>query len=183
MAPERGGTVLTRRGSIGCLALLATFAMAPAARAQGVLDAALTGFEEVPAISTQGKGKFEGTLSANENQIEWQLSWNNKLEGSVTQAHIHFAQPGVNGAIVVFLCTNLGNGPAGTQACPASPASIQGTILKADVTGIGDLQGISAGQLRELVRAIKAGTAYVNVHTSSFSSGEIRGQIEFTATM
>jgi hypothetical protein len=29
---------------------------------------------------------------------------------------------GTNGGIAVFLCANLGNGPAGTQLCPAPPA-------------------------------------------------------------
>ena len=34
----------------------------------------------------------------------------------------------VNGGISFFLCSNLGNGPAGTQACPAGPAELTGVI-------------------------------------------------------
>lgn len=49
------------------------------------------------------------------------------------QSHIHFGQRSVNGAIVVFLCTNLGNCPVGTQGCPAAPATISGSIDKDDV--------------------------------------------------
>jgi hypothetical protein len=40
-------------------------------------------------------------------------------------------------------------------------------------------QGIAAGEFAELVRAIKAGATYVNVHSSLFPTGEIRGQIKF----
>ena len=38
-------------------------------------------------------------------------------------------------------------------------------------------QGISAGEFAELVRAIRHGVAYVNVHTATFPSGEVRGQL------
>jgi hypothetical protein len=76
----------------------------------------------------------------------------------------------------VFLCTNLGNGPAGTQACPASPATISGVITAADVIGP-TAQGIEAGALDELIAAIRAGLTYVNIHTSTWPAGEIRSQI------
>jgi hypothetical protein len=39
-------------------------------------------------------------------------------------------------------------------------------------------QGIAAGDFAELVRAIRAGKAYVNVHSSVFPGGEIRGQLD-----
>ena len=38
-------------------------------------------------------------------------------------------------------------------------------------------QNISAGQINRLLQAIKRGRAYVNVHTTGFPSGEIRGQL------
>ena len=73
-------------------------------------------------------------------RIEWELSYAD-LEGAVQQAHIHFGQKGVNGRISVFLCTNLGNGPAGTQPCPAPPATISGTIVAADVSNTWRMSG------------------------------------------
>ena len=83
----------------------------------------LAGYEEVPSVSTTGNGEFRARISRDESQIDWELSYSD-LEGAVQQAHIHFGQKGVNGGISVFLCTNLGNGPAGIQPCPAPPATI-----------------------------------------------------------
>lgn len=146
------------------------------------LGASLVGFDEVPSVSTGASGQFNARINNNETAIDWELSYGD-LEGDVQQAHIHFAQPGVNGGITVFLCTNLGNGPAGIQACPASPETITGTIMAADVspnipaTQAARTQGINTGELEELVRAIRAGATYVNVHSTLWPGGEIRDQI------
>ena len=84
----------------------------------------LSGYEETPsAVSTTGNGTFTARISNNGSEIGWELSYSD-LEGAVQQAHVHFGQSGVTGPISVFLCTNLGNGPAGTQPCPAPPAVI-----------------------------------------------------------
>ena len=86
----------------------------------------LTGYEETPsAVSTTGNGTFNARISKDESRIDWELTYED-LEGAVQQAHIHFGQKSVTGPISVFLCTNLGNGPAGTQPCPAPPAKISG---------------------------------------------------------
>ena len=135
----------------------------------------LTGFQEVPAISTDAGGKFRAKLRTSSQEIQYELSYAN-LTGAVQQAHIHLGQRSVNGGISVFLCSNLGNGPAGTQACPAAPATITGTIKPADVIGPVD-QGLDPMQFDELVRAIRAGVTYANVHSETFPAGEIRGQL------
>jgi hypothetical protein len=146
------------------------------------LGANLIGFKEVPSVSTGASGEFKAQINNHENAIDWELSYEG-LEGDVQQAHIHFAQRGVLGGITVFLCTNLGNGPAGIQACPASPATIAGTIMAADVspnipaTAAARTQGINTGEFEELLRAIRAGTTYVNVHSTTWPGGEIRDQI------
>jgi hypothetical protein len=136
----------------------------------------LNGYKEVPVISTTGRGVFTATINREQTQIEYELRYAD-LEGNITQSHIHFGPPNNTGNISVFLCTNLGNGPAGTQACPASPATISGVITAADVIGPTG-QGIEAGALDELIAAIRAGTTYVNVHTDKWPAGEIRSQIE-----
>lgn len=138
--------------------------------------ASLIGYEEVPAVSTVGSADFRAELSPYGNAVNWEMTYAN-LEGNITQAHIHFGQRGVNGGIVVFLCTNLGNGPAGTQPCPAPPATIRGSFTAADVGGGANAQGIAAGQYEELLRAMRNGTTYVNVHSSMWPGGEVRSQI------
>jgi CHRD domain len=148
-----------------------------------VIKEDLTGYQETPAaISTTGTGQFNARISNDESRIDWDLSYAD-LEGAVQQAHIHFGQVGVSGGITVFLCTNLGNGPAGTQPCPAPPATISGTIVAADVspnipaTAAARAQGLNTGELDELIKAIRAGAIYVNVHSSTWPTGEIRSQI------
>jgi hypothetical protein len=138
----------------------------------------LTGYEETPsAVSTTGSGTFNARISNDESRIDWELSYSD-LEGAVQQSHIHFGQKGVTGPISVFLCTNLGNGPAGTQPCPAPPATISGTIVAADVTNLANERGISAGEFDELIKAIRANATYVNVHSTRWPGGEIRSQID-----
>ena len=138
----------------------------------------LSGYEETPsAVSTTGNGTFNARISNDESRIDWELTYND-LEGAVQQAHIHFGQKSVTGPISVFLCTNLGNGPAGTQPCPAPPATISGTIVAADVTNLANERGISAGELDELISAIRNGATYVNVHSTRWPGGEIRSQID-----
>ena len=142
----------------------------------------LTGYEEVPSVSTAGNGHFTARVRG-ADEIEWQLSYSD-LEGAIQQAHIHLGNVGVNGGITVFLCTNLGNGPAGTQACPPPPAVISGRIFAADVspniaaTAGARTQGLNTGEIDELIAAMRAGATYVNVHTTMWPGGEVRSQIQ-----
>ena len=142
-------------------------------------DASLTGFEEIPTLSTQGVGTFDASINRGKDEIRYTLSYRGPFDagsnGVVTQAHIHLGARAVNGNIAAFLCSNLGNGPAGTPACPAE-GTVSGTITPAQVIGPA-AQGIAAGEFAELVRALRAGAAYANVHTTTFTAGEIRGQI------
>jgi hypothetical protein len=141
------------------------------------VSARLTGYEETPsAVSTTGNGSFRASLSADGSTLTYQLSYAD-LEGAVQQAHTHFGQLSTTGPIVVFFCTNLGNGPAGTQECPAAPATITGTLTAADVTNLANERGISAEEWGEFVAAIRAGATYVNVHSTRWTGGEIRGQL------
>lgn len=140
------------------------------------VHARLTSFQEVPSLSSAGGGRFNARLNADAQTLTYELSFSG-LSTAVTQAHIHFGQKGVNGGIVVFLCTNLGNGPAGTQTCPAGGGTITGTIGPANVSNPTEVQGIAPGEFDEIVKAIRGGVAYVNVHTTKFTGGEVRGQL------
>lgn len=159
------------------LALLAMAALLPAAAhaENKQIKAVLVGTQEVPAVSTDGRGSFRARISNDGTAIHYELAYD-KLEGTVTQAHIHVGQMSVNGGIAAFLCSNLGNGPAGTQACPLPPARITGTITAADVIGP-SAQGVAAGELDELIEALRDGVAYANVHSTTWPGGEIRSQL------
>ncbi|HWH54946.1 MAG TPA: CHRD domain-containing protein [Gaiellaceae bacterium] len=140
----------------------------------GSFSARMNGYNEVVgpgSISTVGRGTFRAKVDKSEQKITYTMRY--VLENPATQSHIHFAQQHVGGGIIVFLCS-------GTKpACPSgvgAPATVTGTITPADVIGPAG-QGIEPGSFVELVKAMKAGATYVNVHSSRWPAGEIRGQI------
>ncbi len=136
----------------------------------------LTGYQEVPSVSTAAEGVFQARAVNEHTTFEYVLRYEG-LQGTVQQAHIHFAQRAVNGPIVVWLCgTSTNPGPAGTQTCPQS-GEVRGQIGFAQVLAAAPTQQLGAGEIQEVIRAMRAGAAYVNVHTSASPGGEIRGQI------
>jgi CHRD domain len=160
------------------LSMVLLAAAVPVQAQGGTAHARLRSFEEVPATSTPGLGFFDATINEDGTEMTYELSYSS-IEGNVAQAHLHFAQKSVNGAILVFLCTNLGNGPVGTQACPSKAGTVSGTITAANVLAAAG-QSISAGELFSLLRGIRAGVVYANVHTDQLPGGSIRGQLLFT---
>lgn len=160
-------------GAVVGLLGVASYALAGGGR-DHIASSVLSGYEENPDISTVAKGTFDAQIGDADTTITFKLSYSG-LEGDVQQAHIHFGKPAINGGISVFLCSNLGNGPTGTPACPQS-GTVRGTLDAADVVGPA-AQGIEAQAFAELVAAIRAGHTYANVHSSKWPGGEIRAQI------
>jgi hypothetical protein len=155
-------------------AILFAFAT-PAAAEQ--IQATLTGYEEVPVVSTVAGGSFRGMISPDEQFIDYEFSYSG-LQGNVTQAHIHVGQRSVNGGISIWLCGTATNpGPAGTPACTPGAGSFTGRIDASLVVGPMGAQQVAAGELAKVIDAIRAGAAYANVHTNLSGGGEIRGQI------
>lgn len=150
--------------------LLASFFAATGVQAQNPnFTAHLSGTEEVPPADTRAQGQAIFRLSADGMSLHYQLNVAN-IE-NITQAHIHLAPQGVNGPVVVWLY------PAAPPAI-LIPGRSQG-VLAAGVITEANLVGLLAGQtLGDLTDAMLAGEAYVNVHTSQFPPGEIRGQIQ-----
>ena len=137
----------------------------------------LTGANENPPVESDASGNFRARLFP--DRIEFRLRYDVAgVASDVLEAHLHAGNPGTNGGIVVFLCTNLGNTPIGAtnRACPPPPAVVEGDIVAADVIG-GVAPGLEAGDLTGLRRLISQGAIYVNVHSDDFQSGEVRGQI------
>lgn len=155
----------------GVLALVVTTATADEGATS--FRTSMSGFNETPPILTNGFGTFQATVQGNTLVYTETFAG---LTSPVTQSHIHFAQRGVAGNIFVFLCTNLGNGTAGTPACPANGGTVTGTVTAASVKAVAT-QNISAGDFAALLRILRSGDAYVNVHTQNFPGGEIRGQV------
>jgi hypothetical protein len=164
--------------AFGALALVLT---APRLALSEEIRAELRGFREVPSVSTPASGEFRGAISQDESAIEFELTFQG-IQAPVRQAHIHLAQRSVNGGIIIFLCATNTTLPAvpppGTQACPsAAGGSVSGTIHAGDVLAVTS-QGIAPGELGEVIRAIRAGVTYANVHSDQSPGGEIRGQIK-----
>jgi hypothetical protein len=185
-------TTLTPRSVAATLAVF-TIGFSAAAIADNDRDegdrfsARLSGFNEVHsatattaergAISTNARGSFKAELDEGQRMIQYELSFEG-LSGDVTQAHIHFGQRHTVGGIVVWLCQAINRSPvANTPECLGPRVNtVTGTITPDQVlTATG--QGIGAGGFDEVVRAIRAGAAYANVHSTTFGPGEIRGQI------
>jgi hypothetical protein len=164
--------------AVGVAALTAVGTAGAVALAQGGNDfkERLTGYQEVPALSTSGHGTFRASIRNHGTAIRYRLSYAG-LDTKPLQAHIHLGQRGVNAGVIVFLCDNTGAGPAGTKPCPDPSGTVTGTLHAADVIGPAP-QGIAAGEFGELVRAMRAGATYANVHTEKYPGGEIRAQLE-----
>jgi hypothetical protein len=149
------------------------FTTATAGEGSTRFSTSMSGFQETPAILTSGTGTFHATVQG--NSLTYTETFGG-LTSNVTQSHIHFGERAVAGAFFVFLCSNLGNGPAGTPACPAAGGTVTGTVTAANVLAVSG-QNISAGDFAALLRILRSGDAYVNVHSVKFPAGEIRGQV------
>jgi hypothetical protein len=140
----------------------------------------LTGDEEVPVRATQAQGQAIFQLSKDGTELSYRLIAAN-IE-NVFMAHIHMAPAGSNGGVVVWLYPSTAAAPGPVNGGRQN-INIDGVIHASDLMG-----GLAGRPLSDLIAAIEAGNAYVNVHTSDgvdppdtgpgdFPGGEIRGQI------
>jgi hypothetical protein len=134
-------------------------------------SARLNGWEEDPSQVTTGHGSFR--LTIDNNVWRFKLRYED-LEGPANQAHIHIGSRHESGGVSAWLC---GAGADTEKTCPPGPdGEIEGTISAADITGpVG--QGVEPGNFADLLRALRRGETYTNVHTTGRApGGEIRGQ-------
>jgi hypothetical protein len=160
-----------RSGLIAAAGLLFAWSSATADGKEKKFHARLDGAQETPAISTGATGTFEATLNSAGNTLSYELRYSDLEGGNTLFAHVHIGQFDVAGGVMFFLC-----GGGGKPACPNGSATVTGTVTAADVIGPTG-QGISPGQFDEAIRAMRDGIAYANVHTVTYPTGEIRGQI------
>jgi CHRD domain len=168
---------MRRRGVLLAIAVLAAgllvASLAGAADEKTSFKANLDGYNEVPAVSSNGSGTFTAMIDEDAQSITYELSYGG-LNSAAMAAHIHLGQRNVNGGVSAFLC-----GGGDKPACPAGTGAeetVSRVIDAADVIGPA-AQGIAAGEFDELVRAIRARVTYANVHTSTQPGGEIRDQL------
>src|SRR5437660_8366968 len=159
-------------------ALGALFA-AGIASADDKIRATLKGFSEVPSVSTEGSGTFEAVINKDGTAIDFEITYTG-IQGTVTQSHMHVGQRGVNGGIVLWICGTATNPepPTGgnTNVCTSPSGHFTGTWRPENVQNV-VTQQFATGELDEVIAAIRAGVAYVNVHSNLSPGGEIRGQV------
>ena len=126
--------------------------------------AELSGFSEVPQIFSEALGT--ATIRGNGTVLNYQIN----ITGieQVTGADIHQGEETENGDIVVTLFrSNASQVP-----------------LKGDLTGTitnSSLQGPLAGKgTKDLIDLINQNRTYVNIYTTKFPNGELRGTIVTT---
>jgi CHRD domain len=157
------------------IALLVLIVLAAALAPTGVATgqartswyAPLSADEEVPRNASRGTGFATFEMGPN-NTLSYYLF----VDGlqNVQMAHIHIGAAGQNGPVAIWLYPPAP--PAVLMAGPVSGAIGGGTIALANF--MGPLQG---QQFTALINALNNGQAYVNVHTTQFPGGEIRGQV------
>lgn len=144
----------------------------------------LSGKNEVPPVETTATGQGTFQLSRDGNSLTYELAVSDIAD--VTMAHIHVGDPGSNGEHVAFLYPvgTVGSMDEKEESMPTmkndtgAPQKVTGVIAKGAIQGkdlVGPLKGKS---IADLVAQIRAGKAYVNVHTKAHPDGEIRGPIQ-----
>lgn len=157
----------------GALIVAVAATAAVAHRDNGKGKARLDSYQETPmTLATTGTGSFR--IRVRSDGLHYTLRYQD-LESDAAQAHIHLGQRGLSGGVIAFLCG--GAPPASDKpACPAREGTVEGVIDATDIIGPAG-QGIAAGEIRTVIRALRKGAVYANVHTATFTGGEIRGQV------
>jgi len=149
----------------GVIADLLTPVFASSNVTEQLFTTKLFGDMEVPPIETNATGWAEFRPILNENTVTYTLNVTDI--DNVTAAHIHSGEQGQNGPIVVTLFK------------PDIPTQkmVSGLLSEGDITA-DNLEGPLAGkQLSELLSSMHSMGVYVNIHTTQYPDGEIRGQV------
>jgi hypothetical protein len=139
-----------------------------------------TGALEVPVRDTHAQGQATFKLSKDGASLSYKLNVAN-IE-NVVMAHIHQGGPGATGDPVVWLYPSTTPG----VLAPAGGGRVSGPIVSGTITAANLVGPLAGADLDDLVELLRAGGAYVNVHTDDgvapqntgpgdFFPGEIRG--------
>ncbi|HJT81816.1 MAG TPA: CHRD domain-containing protein [Chthoniobacterales bacterium] len=164
------------------LAILAALVMAtavilPSARGhEEIFTAVLNGASEHPANGSTGSGFATVTLDLDLFTLRVQTSFSD-LQGVTSAAHIHAptAEPFTGVADVATQTPSFTGFPTGVYS-----GSYDHTFDLADSSSynpdfIAANGGTVSGASNALIFAMQDGKAYLNIHTTAFPGGEIRG--------
>jgi hypothetical protein len=143
---------------------IALLLSATAASAQVVsMIATLTGGEETPAVLTGAVGTAAVSVDVTNSELSITLSLFN-FPTSTTAGHIHVGPRGVAGPVVIDL------------GIPRVVGDLAFT-LRANAARFTARPEIGIITMTDAIQAIVGGNAYINIHTTQFPAGEIRGQL------
>jgi hypothetical protein len=150
---------------LAALAAAAFLACGAASAATQTYSFNLSGAQEVPANASPAAGSMQITIDDVAGLISYTFTAFN-LQGSFTMAHIHAAPAGANGPVVFDLVP---------PADYSGPVTFGPVVIPNSWALLGQNETIATG----LAAAINAApwNYYVNIHTSLFPAGEIRGQL------
>ena len=163
---------------VSFLGLLATILLFSAvARAdQLVFTTTLTGSQEVPPSGSAGIGSALVTLDTVTNLLTVNVSFAG-LGSPTIASHIHCcALPGTNAMVATAVPTFPGF-PLGVTTgtyLMTFDLTLASTYNPAFITAHG---GTVAGAMAAFIAGLNSGQTYLNIHTSQFPGGEIRGQL------
>ena len=157
----------------GCL-LAAAVAM-PAAAQKSVYTAVLNGPSESPANASPGTGSATVTIDSDLRMMRIQENFSGLLAG-VTASHIHcctmISDAGTAG--VATMTPTFLDFPSGVTA-GSYDHTFDMTMASSYNAPFVTANGGTNGAFLALVTGLNGGNAYVNIHTTSFPTGEIRG--------
>jgi hypothetical protein len=108
----------------------------------------MTGSQETPKGSPKGTGTFKYQLNTKTSMLCYSLTWSGI--GTPNAAHVHKGAKGVEGPVIIPLSTST---PVAHSGCVKVKKSLLLAIKN------------------------KPGGYYVNVHTTAYPGGAIRGQL------
>ncbi|MBI5008292.1 MAG: CHRD domain-containing protein [Bacteroidia bacterium] len=128
----------------------------------------LTGDQEVPPRDTQATGEAVFQLSKDGLSLSYKIIVANL--DNLTMSHIHVANEGFNGPVVAWLYPP--SPPAVLKPNTTNGILQEGVLTKVNLSG-----SLAGKELSDLLALMTAHRTYVNVHTTKYPGGEIRGQI------
>lgn len=131
-------------------AALAASGVRAAQAASESFTVALSGANQVPPVTTAGKGSADLTWDPATRTVTWSITYSD-LSSAATMSHFHDGAAGKNGPVIVWLSKR--------GEPPSSP-----------IAGTATLTPAQAAQFT-------AGQWYINLHSKDHPAGEIRGQV------